>query len=353
METLMTVKRLLIATATLGLLAACGSDTGFGLDTEQNLFQQSVTRTQVKVDILWVVDNSGSMMTSQNNVAANFQSFIEKFQETNFDYQMAVTTTDAWRSNLVADPDEAYKLARFRDGTDATVRTGVTVLKPDTPDLQATFIANIQQGVEGSGDERGFQSLQTALSFQDNLDEPFPREDSLLAVIFLSDEADGSTQADDPGNDPDWFADKEYFDFLLAATNSTAEAPNFMVNTIGILDQTCLDELTSEFLGRGIAERYINMSDRTGGYKGSLCDDFTDVMSGITDLIIEKSTAFTLSRPPAVDTIVVTINGEIIPMDADNGWTYDPNSMLVTFHGSAIPGSDAVVSITYDPATLK
>ncbi len=339
-----------------GFLTGCGSDTGFKLDSEQNVFRQNVTRTQVKVDILWVIDNSGSMENSQNNVAANFQSFIDKFQDTNFDFQMAVTATDAYRADIVADPDDAYDLARFRDGTDATSHTGVTVITRDTPDLSNTFITNMLQGIHGSGDERSLQSLQTALTLDDNLNEPFPRADALLAVIVLTDEADGSVIAADPGGDPEWFQDKDYYDFLANLTGSTDDNLNFMFNTIGILDQTCLDYLNTtetQFSGRGIAARNIAMSDLTGGYKGSLCDDFSDVMSGISDLIIEKSTGFKLDREPALDTMLVKIDGVEIPNDPVNGWTYDADSMIVSFHGSSVPNADSVVEITFDPAGLK
>lgn len=347
METL-TRLRLFMIIALAGLFAGCSGDSGFSLGGEENVFQQSVTQTQVKVDILWVIDNSGSMATSQAALANNVQSFIGKFQQTNFDFQMAVTTTDAWLSKNQADPNDIHTLARFRDGTDATSHTGVTVIKPDTPNLEATFITNVLQGVNGTGfpgagDERGMESLQAALDYADNANEPFPRQNSLLAVIVLSDEEDGSADTD-----------QDYFDYLYNLSNSTQDNLNFMFNTIAILDQTCLDELTTPtFLGRQIGQRYINLSDMSGGYKGSLCDPFDDVMSGIADLITEKSTAFKLNRQPAIDTIEVKIDGVVIPMDPVNGWTYDPATMLITFHGSSIPGPGASVSITFDPEGLK
>ena len=351
-----------ISKIVFGLFAAlsigCSPGSDFSLNSEQNSFQQSVTKTQVKVDILWVVDNSGSMATSQDNVAANFQSFIDKFQQTNFDFQMAVTATDAWRApaNIANDPS----LARFRDGTAATSFTGITVIKPDTPDIANVFQTNIKQGTNGSGDERGWQSLREALSMQENLDEPFPRQDALLAVIILTDEDDFSHDGTnnvqgipDPYNNPDLHDPMMYYDFLYNLTGSSEGNLNFMVNTIGIFDQACLDSLNTTWTGRKIALRYEGVTDLTGGYKGSLCDDFSDVMAGITDTIIEKSTAFKLSREPSIETIQVTIDGQVIPEDPVNGWTYDPANLLIKLHGSAIPGAESVVSITYDPAGLK
>lgn len=365
----------LVLTGVAFSLMACSSGTDFNLNGEENIFQQSVSQTQVKVDILWVVDDSGSMATSQDNVAANFQSFIDKFQQTNFDFQIAVVDSSAWRANAAFNNDPIR--ARFKDGRDVDPATpgdnptqsGVFVIKPDTPDLEQTFITNIQQGVTGDADERGWQSMQEALSLQANLDEPFPRENSLLAVIFLTDEDDFSHDGSanmqaggtapgggplyaNPYDNPNLHDHMQYYDFLFDLTGSTEGNLNFSVNTIGIFDETCLNQLNTTWTGRKIASRYVEVTDATGGYKGSLCDDFSDVMAGITDSIIQKTTAFKLNREPAVDSIVVKVNDETIPQDSENGWSYNPETVEVIFNGSSIPGSGDQVSITFDPAGL-
>lgn len=353
METLTKLNSIFLI-ATAGLMMACSSGTDFSLNSENSVFQQSVTRTQVKVDILWVIDNSGSMATSQANVAANFQSFIQKFQQTNFDYQMAVTTTEAWRAPVDNDPT----LSRYRDGND-TVQTGVRIIKPDTPNLQSVFIENIQQGTAGSGDERGWQSMKQALEDPANQADGFPRPDALLAVIILTDEDDFSHDGNNnlqvvgDYNDPALHDPMDYFNFLSTLTNSTPDNLNFQVNTIGIFDDACRQQLNTTFTGRRIAQRYIGVTDATGGYKGSLCDDFSDVLAGISDSIIERSTAFKLPREPNIETIVVKVDGVVIPMDPVNGWTYEPSTMLIVFNGTSIPGSEQIVSITYDPVGLK
>lgn len=338
------------------ILAACSGDSGFSLNGESSSFRQSVTQTQVKVDILWVVDNSGSMETSQAEVANNFQSFIDNFQQSNFDFQMAVTTTDAWTGDFINQPE----LARFRDGTEATSYTGVTVINPSTANLGQTFVTNIIQGTEGSGDERGWQSMKAALEYQPNRDEPFPRQDALLAVIFLTDEDDFSndtidniSQGYDAYNDPLLHDTQMYYDYLYNLTKSTDEKLNFTVHTIGIFDEECLNTLNTVWTGRKIARRYAEITDLTNGYKGSLCEPFSDVMSGIADSIVEKSTGFVLSRQPVLSSLVVTIDGVVVPMDPVNGWTYDEATLVLSFHGSYVPNQDSIVEVAFDPAGLK
>src|SRR5690242_20617262 len=58
------------------------------------------------IDVLWVVDNSGSMAPRQENVAKNFQAFMEVFQKSGIDYRLAVTTTDIFKEkgNFVGSP---------------------------------------------------------------------------------------------------------------------------------------------------------------------------------------------------------------------------------------------------------
>lgn len=47
-------------------------------------------------------------------------------------------------------------------------------------------------------------------------------------------------------------------------------------------------------------------------------------------------------------TLVVRVDGEEIPADPDNGWTYDRQHWVLYFHGSAIPERGAEISVTYE-----
>ena len=102
-----------ILICTLFYLTGCGNDSpSFALLPDSDTFEQSADNINNKIDILWVIDNSGSMQTSQANVQANFQSFISEFEAKGLDFQMAVTTTDAYRALYTGDPNDS----RFRDG---------------------------------------------------------------------------------------------------------------------------------------------------------------------------------------------------------------------------------------------
>lgn len=302
------------------------------------------------MDILWVIDNSGSMDSSQQNVAANFQSFMNVFQSKSFDYQMAVTTSDAYKV-LFGQP---ATMAKFKDGTDWTSHTGVFMVKPTTVNPVQTFVTNALQGIYGSGDERVFQSIKSALD--SNLNAGFMRSGSFLSVIIVSDEDDfswdGSSSIDNQYNNPSLHTVNQYVSYLDALTHSTPGNRTYNVNAITILDQACLDTLNAQTPGRKIGQRYIQMANATGGITGSLCGNFGQTLAEISNKIVELSTRFKLNREPVAETIQIWINGVEVPRNSANGFTYDSGSNSVIFHGSFVPPAGATISVRFDPATL-
>ncbi len=64
--------------------------------TQTDIFQQVRRNT---VDILLVVDNSGSMAEEQDKLASNFDSFIQFFDGIDVDWRIGVITTDTWQED--------------------------------------------------------------------------------------------------------------------------------------------------------------------------------------------------------------------------------------------------------------
>jgi hypothetical protein len=75
----------------------CGSDSAsYSVLPDGDTFYQNTQSTNTRVDMLWVIDNSGSMATSQQNLANNFPTFIDGFSSRNLDFQVGVVGTDAF-----------------------------------------------------------------------------------------------------------------------------------------------------------------------------------------------------------------------------------------------------------------
>ncbi len=339
-------------------IVACNkSIDSFSLLMENAIFKQTTNYQARKIDILWVIDNSGSMETSQTSLAQNFRSFIQTFKDKNFDFHMAVTSTDAYVDYYYSN---STSYSKFKDGD--TQHSGIFIMDKDTPNIEQIFMTNVMIGINGSGDERAFSSLEKALT--NPLNNQFRRSDAFLAVIIVSDEDDFSHYDWSNGtrsyfmtenyNHNSIYPTTRFTQFLDQQTqNAQSETKNYAVNGIAIFDETCRSQLNNSFTGRKIAQRYAQLIDATQGSKISLCDQFADSLEFLSQQILTLSSEFHLEREPVVETIRIIVNGQLLANDHLNGWTYDSTKQNIMFHGTGIPPADATVSINYDPVTIK
>lgn len=339
---------LVMSLSLMGLMACQKNNDSFSLLSDQSTFKQSTAIVPRKIDILWVVDNSGSMASSQANIASNFSSFINTFQTKNYDFQIGVTTTEAYLGYHYANNN--YSKLKSN--------SGVAILDKNTPNLTTKFIQNITQGTSGSGDERAFSSMVHTL--QNPLNNGFKRNGSFLAVIIVSDEEDFSHYDWQNGtssyyftetySDPNMFTVQSFVNFLDTYTSSSASIKNYSVNSIAIPDSACLSALGA---GRKISTRYPELADLTGGIKASLCGNFASSLQTISDTVLALSSVFQLDREPIPSSIHITVNGVVVPNNAANGWTYDQATNTIAFHGTGIPPADANIVVNFDPVTVK
>ena len=348
---------------TMIFATACGnSGTSYSILPSGDSFKQAAASFNNQVDLLWVVDNSSSMSPLQSNMTTNFNSFISQFVSKGYNFQVAVTTTDAY----LADPgfDNTPDQAKFRDGVSGGTLTGVFNILPTTPNLINVFVTNATQGANGSGDERAFSSIRSALS--SSLNTNFPRTSSYLGIIILSDEDDfssasrieyswlysGGTPDHDyayTGLDPE----SMYTDYLDTLTNSTGAGRRYSVSALAVIDPTCLASHVTASPSSVIGQRYMQIATDTGGVVGSICDaSYASTLDAIQQNIVELSTQFYLSKTPDPTTIVVTVNGATVAQDPTNGWTYNSAANSITFHGTSVPAQGASVSVNFEPTSL-
>jgi hypothetical protein len=344
---------MILAIAGLALTTACDkTDRSFSILAANDTFKQIVVYTPRPIDILWVVDNSGSMAPSQQNLIDNFPVFIDRFQSKGYDFHMAVQTSDAWLGKFQGNDSRR----RFRTGNGAGL--GTYVMDKNTSNLPSVFSDIALQGTSGSGDERAFSSFLDTLDFSGN--SGFRRNDAFLTVIILSDEDDFSATnaawGGDSYSNPNLIPVSNYKTFL----DGYAGEGNYNVNLIAILDQTCDNTFPSNGAQK-IGVRYKQLVDlvNTGistesskGIQTSICDDFGTNLDLIASTSISANVVFQLDRIPKVETITVRINNVLIPQDASNGWTYDSVANSITLHGNSVPADGDNINIDYDPAGL-
>ena len=336
----------------VGLTACDKSGGGVSILSAEENFKVSISTQPRPVDILWVVDNSGSMQSSQTNLSNNFNSFIQDFVTLRYDFRMATTTTDTWFEQY--NSNQLYS-SRWRTGnrTGSTpTNSGVYVMNKNTPSLNSVFTTNANVGINGNGDERAFASMKRSLSNAANAD--FRRNNAFLAIVIVSDEEDFSrtdSSFSESYSDPKLIPVSSYVSYLDTLTGSSAanRKDAYQVNAIYIKDSACLSQLNNS--SQKISTRYGQIADSTGGVKGSLCDSFNTVLQSIKDKILVASAVFKLDREPQPGSIVVKVNGAQISESATT-WTYDTAANSIRFAEQAVPAADDNIQITYDPKTL-
>lgn len=149
------------------------------------------------MDIVFVVDNSGSMDQEQDLLARSFPKMIDVLSRHKggaLDFRVAVTTT-AFNSEILPgwqiESGEQGKFMQLPEMSKAW-------LERSDPELSASFSRLANVGVDGSGQE---QSLKAALwsvdeSLSDAVNKGFRRANSLLAFVLITDEDDASGTPD-------------------------------------------------------------------------------------------------------------------------------------------------------------
>lgn len=338
------VFRFSVVTATsFGIFSACGPNAGnFSiLPASQSTFQGSVANN--KVDILWVVDNSGSMLTKQQNLSAGISTFINVFNTKGFDFRMAVVTTD---TRSATDPNP---LLRGQEGVfQAKPYLGTTynVVTSTTPNMADHFKANVEVGDTGNANATALDAINLALSSSllAGANTGFLRADAHLAVIVLSDADDNDSTTTTA--QVQTFLDSlkpDKYDVITRTLKKNYTVSAVVVDVTNAANTAC--PLPFE---DGL--KFKELVTATKGSLASICEaDFSSGLTQISQRIAEAITEIPLARVPDASTIQITFNGVSVPNNATNGWTYSANGNKVTFHGNSIPTDNTSISINYTP----
>ncbi len=131
-----------------------------------------------KIDILFVVDNSGSMKEELASIANQFDSFLNSIRD--MDYRIAMITTD-WLN-------DRGRLLQFPNGR--TFLGNPNRISSVHNENVAHFQKTVKRPVGNTDDERGIYALNMALDNSSNAD--FFRPHTIFVVIIVSDEDERS-----------------------------------------------------------------------------------------------------------------------------------------------------------------
>jgi hypothetical protein len=275
---------------------------------KNEIFHQSSEQTK-KLDVVWIIDNSGSMSDEQNDLGSNFSAFIDNFITKNVDFKMAITTTDT------STQDKKGKMVYGSD-----VKLTSAKAQENEAQFKSDFNSLVKVGVYGSGYEKG---LAASEGFMQKYAATFLRPEAYLAVVVLSDEEDQS---------PNTVG--YYTDFMKSFKS---EAGLVKVYTIADIHKTNS--------GSGIttgADRYIEASNQTAGEVADIRNDFHQFLSTMGDSIINLLDSFALENAPVDGTLRVYVNG-VETVD----YTYDSSSRSIKFNPNNLPPVGAEISVYY------
>jgi hypothetical protein len=159
------------------------------------------------LDLLFVIDNSGSMKEEQASLAAAFPHFIDllpRIRGTLPSLHIGVVSTDvgagaATLGSCTGDGDDGQLKTSGCAGIDGAFLSDVALPtgardRNYTGDLAAQFACTAQVGTSGCGAEQPLEAMRRALDPVANRNPGFLRPDAYLAVMIISDEDDCSVK---------------------------------------------------------------------------------------------------------------------------------------------------------------
>lgn len=264
-----------------------------------------------EVDVLFIIDNSCSMLDEQTALGTNFPEFMTHFIGSGLDYHIGVVTTD------MINPDQSGKLIRV---------DAYQWIDNQTANPEWTFQQMSSLGTGGSGDERGLDAAYMALEQlgrEGEYNEDFERTDATLHLVVVSDEEDHSDMSPN-----------EFIDWL-----DTRKATPDMTTFSSIVGNTQCGEA---------GYRYLGVTAHVGGISWSICDEnWSQVLEQLGLQAAGLKREYFLSSLPVEDTITVQVIEDGTTYVFENtDWFYSTIRNSITFN-EFVPGPLSTVKITY------
>jgi hypothetical protein len=319
--------------------------------------QEFVQNDRSKLDILWVIDNSGSMAEIQNQIRQNFRQFAEHMQTMDVDFQMGVTTTDVCTGRRQNPEDEACPGYQGPAGLQGQLHrvNGTSITSSLSANMLEEFSALSNVGIGGSSFEHGLTAVRQAVA-SETVDAPtgLKRNDSYLAIMVVSDEEDDGVGLSRPNEQGiNYWKDgktRYFYDAAALVADLKVMLPDgrFSLNAIVGTRQPSGSMCTYRSGNRQASAleegaEYHKAATLTGGMTESICDEswsakFDRLARGINNQLH----AFKLDRLPLPASIVVFVN----EAEAD-GWHFDQTQNAVVFRPEMLPPPGSSIRIEY------
>ena len=318
------------------LLLSCDQKTG--KLAPQETYKAMMAKLDIKdvnlnvnlaADILFVVDDSGSMHSHQENLATNTALFTKSFLANTFlDFRIVISST----SGL---PRSVSSFSWYASKPSSIVYRGP--FDRNTTTLNWGLAEAFRLGTYGDAIESVFYPVKKILS-EPSQYSGFYRQDAFLVLIFVTDAEDQSgIQA------------IEFKNFLIQLKLEPSK-----VIAYGVLAKTnslggdCLKDAADDPV------KIENFIRSVGGSVYSLCEpNFGKYLADMgKDIVAKISEKILLPSIPLISTIKVRYGSQVIPNHPKNGWTYDPvqNALFFGYEVKFTEAKGAKMKVSYDIA---
>lgn len=270
----------------------------FRTNSAEVITESFVVETRREVDLLLIVDDSGSMEEEQQRLASNASSIINGLGVYSTDYHIGVITTSS-----------------------STLRGEIITNQTINPiDVLATQVV---AGIRGSAIERGADMAIEALSIGGSAapGTPFFRQDSKLVLVWITDEDDHSYRGP-----------RDWANFFLSLKPLQSD----------VLGWAIIGDPIVGCSSASPGDRESDLAARLGGGWNSICETNWQSNFELLTMVAAANTIFELEKTPIEGTITVYVNGA-----PSQDWRYEPSLNSVILDGQNRPSAGHSVTIEY------
>lgn len=284
-------------------------DTKLLPQNDPRLFASSTDLTfQSDVDILFIIDDSGSMQSHQQRLVDNFSLFTEQLIKAQYiDFRVGVISSS---------PGDSFSRGQLVDGN-LKVTNGRNFISKNTPNLANILSQHLLLGDSGSGTEIFFDNIMKTFSQQklSNQNKGFYRSNGQLALFFLTDTFDQGTASVN--------AMERFLLSLKAGDRGRVHVAGALV-----LEESPVCRRDGTNRPSKMIE-LINRFDRNNVF--SLCSsNFGQELARVAETIVKGASVIRLNKKiPSSFSIRLVYGSQEIPNDPLKGWTYNPDENLI------------------------
>ncbi len=239
-----------------------------------------------KADILFIFDNSNSMIEENNELANRMSGFIQALNNNQVDYNLCYTLSDS---------------ATFNSGRIQPWSNNARVINKSTPNLTSVFLDTVDMINNNTAQTANEQPIAASNKiFNDSRNRDCFRSDTAINVVFLTDE--------DENGDGTNLQTQNMPNTLINTARNVFGAVPFSVHSIIAYTNFFCYATTNNIK----ADTHYELSQLTGGAVGDVCsDDYTTQLDDIYSQIQNTLDSVVLKCDPVDGTLEITSSNNI------------------------------------------